>query len=203
LLHAAPYDPQARGKMERFWRTLRQGCLDHLGSLTSLHEAKVRLYAFVDRHYHNAPHAGLMGLSPSLVFLPGMQNRPKDPDHFISEEQLRDALTIRMRRRVSRDNVLSVQGQLWETDRGFLAGHMVTVATCLLGGAPWVEHDGNKYLLAPVDPKRNGTRPRPPHKPSAPKAHNQVPFDPPKAHLDQWLKGSPTDDDDDSEQELF
>ena len=25
LLHAKPYDPQARGKMERFWRTLRQG----------------------------------------------------------------------------------------------------------------------------------------------------------------------------------
>src|SRR5215212_5587529 len=25
LLHARPYDPQARGKMERFWRTLRDG----------------------------------------------------------------------------------------------------------------------------------------------------------------------------------
>jgi len=30
LLHAQPYDPQARGKMERFWRTLREGCLDFL-----------------------------------------------------------------------------------------------------------------------------------------------------------------------------
>jgi transposase InsO family protein len=24
LLHARPYDSQARGKMERFWRTLRE-----------------------------------------------------------------------------------------------------------------------------------------------------------------------------------
>jgi putative transposase len=29
LLHAKPYDPEARGKMERFWRTLRQGCLNY------------------------------------------------------------------------------------------------------------------------------------------------------------------------------
>ena len=27
LLHAKPYDPQARGKMERFWRTLREQVL--------------------------------------------------------------------------------------------------------------------------------------------------------------------------------
>src|SRR5690606_5301686 len=37
LLHAKPHDPEARGKMERFWRTLRQNCLDHLGEIASLH----------------------------------------------------------------------------------------------------------------------------------------------------------------------
>ncbi|XXT86451.1 DDE-type integrase/transposase/recombinase [Sorangium sp. So ce764] len=36
LLHAKPYDPQARGKMERFWRTLREGCLSFLGEVASL-----------------------------------------------------------------------------------------------------------------------------------------------------------------------
>src|SRR5450432_2426954 len=38
LIHAKPYDAPARGKMERFWRTLREGCLDHVGSLGSLHD---------------------------------------------------------------------------------------------------------------------------------------------------------------------
>src|SRR5829696_190203 len=46
LLHAKPYDPQARGKMERFWRTLRQGCLNFLGSVASLAELNARLRAF-------------------------------------------------------------------------------------------------------------------------------------------------------------
>lgn len=31
LIHAKPYDAPARGKMERFWRTLRGGYLDHTG----------------------------------------------------------------------------------------------------------------------------------------------------------------------------
>ena len=68
LLHARPYDAPARGKMERFWRTLREGCLDHLGSLTSLHDVEVRLCAFLDEHYHRAPHASLMGRAPGAVF---------------------------------------------------------------------------------------------------------------------------------------
>lgn len=38
LVHARPYDPEARGKIERFWRTLRQGCLDHLGHVGSLND---------------------------------------------------------------------------------------------------------------------------------------------------------------------
>ena len=51
LLHATPHDPQARGKMERFWRTLRQGCLDHIGTPGSVHDVQVRLLAFLAQHY--------------------------------------------------------------------------------------------------------------------------------------------------------
>lgn len=52
LLHAEAEDPQARGKMERFWRTLREGCVDHLGTPRSLHDVQVRLLAFLGQHYH-------------------------------------------------------------------------------------------------------------------------------------------------------
>ncbi|NJK32280.1 MAG: transposase family protein [Deltaproteobacteria bacterium] len=40
LLHARPYDPQARGKMERYWRTLREGCLDHMSQQSTLHDVQ-------------------------------------------------------------------------------------------------------------------------------------------------------------------
>jgi putative transposase len=54
LVHARPYDPEARGKMERFWRTLRQGCLDHLGHVGTLDDINQRLAMFLERHYHRA-----------------------------------------------------------------------------------------------------------------------------------------------------
>ncbi len=65
LFHAKPYDAPARGKMERFWRTLRAAVLDHLGGLTSLHDVQVRLNAFLDEHYHHAPHGWLLGGAPA------------------------------------------------------------------------------------------------------------------------------------------
>ena len=68
LIHARPYSPEARGKMERFWRTLRESVLDHLGSMAALHDVNVRLWAFLDQHYHQAPHAGLLGRSPASVW---------------------------------------------------------------------------------------------------------------------------------------
>ena len=67
LIHAKPYDPQARGKMERFWRTLSDQCLAHCKGLPSLHDVQARLVAWMQKHYHCTPHSGLMGKTPSEV----------------------------------------------------------------------------------------------------------------------------------------
>ena len=129
LVHARPYDPEARGKMERFWRTLREGALDFVGSLSTLHEVNVRLFAFVDEHYHRAPHAGLMGRTPAAVWDEAMAQQPPAP---LDEKRLREALTVRERRRVRRDTTVDVEGRTYELDQGFLAGRVITVAWCLL-----------------------------------------------------------------------
>jgi putative transposase len=187
LIHARPYDAPARGKMERFWRTLREGCLKFTGSLTTLHELNVRLWAWVDERYHKAPHGGLMGKTPESVY----NAAPRCPDDF-DEARLRTALTIHARRRVRRDNTVAMDGQDWETDLGFLAGRLVTVGRCLVepDEPPWIEHEGRCYPLHLVDPVRNAGRPRSvccldrPHE-------ARVPFDPPKTALDRTLGRSP------------
>lgn len=181
LLHARPYDAPARGKMERFWRTLREGCLDHLGSLSSLHDVEVRLYAFLDQHYHVAPHASLIGRAPGAIYAES-KRAPDDLD----EQKLRDALTVRERRRVRADTTVSVNGQDWEIDQGYLAGRVVTVGRSLLDGAPWVEHEGQCLPLHPVDPKANAHRKRPPRRSGAQgEAKPVTPFDPAGALLDR------------------
>jgi transposase InsO family protein len=187
LLHARPYDAPARGKMERFWRTLREGCLDFTGSLASLHDLNVRLYAWLDEHYHRAPHASLMGQSPERVFLA----TPAPADHF-DEDKLRAALTVHARRRVRRDSTIAMDGTDWETDLGFLAGRLVTVCRCMVDPKepPWLEHEGKRFALHPVDPVKNAHRTRSPQ--SLDVAHHaRTPFDPPKALLDKAVGKSP------------
>lgn len=160
LLHAKPYDAPARGKMERFWRTLRQGCLDFLGAGLSLHDVQVRLLAFLDVHYHRAPHGGILGRTPRAVYETGIGARPPDP---LTEEQLKRALTVRERRRVRRDSTIAIRGKDYEADQGFLAGRLVTIAYSLLDELdepPIVEHEGKCLPLFPVDPVKNSRRKR-------------------------------------------
>jgi putative transposase len=180
LIHARPGDAQARGKMERFWRSLREGCLDHLGTMTELHDVQARLLAFLDAHYHHAPHGGLFGQTPAHVWSTAT-TRP------IDEPTLATALTTHSRRRVRRDGTLDVDGATWQLDESFLAGAVVSVAVDKTGtAAPVVEHDGRRYTLRPVDAVAAGkTRRKPPAPPAS-----TVPFDPPGALLDR-LVGRP------------
>lgn len=191
LLHARPYDPEARGKMERFWRTLREGCLNHLGRLSSLHDVNVRLWAFLDQHYHAAPHAGLLGRAPGAVY--GARETGSDA---LDEKALFDALMVNVRRRVRRDTTVSVKGHDWELPFGFLAGRVVTVGYSLAepDTAPWLEHLGKRHPLHRVNPVKNSGIKRPPRRSQAevePEKKRNVAFDPPRALLDRAVGRSP------------
>ncbi|HBQ12545.1 MAG TPA: transposase [Myxococcales bacterium] len=187
LVHAKPYDPQARGKMERFWRTLREQCLSYLGGSESLHDVQVRLLAWLDRHYHRAPHGGLMGKSPA-------QALGVDFGDEVSETMLREALTIRGRRRVRRDGTVSLGGVDFELDHGFLHGRVVTVARSLIdpSEAPWVEHEDRRLPLRVVDPVANGRRPS--KRKASKRTGLDTPFDPPGALLAARLGKEPNDE---------
>jgi len=175
LVHARPYDPEARGKMERFWRTLREGCLDHLGQVGSLAEINQRLRVFLERYYHNKPHAGLMGRAPETVYAP-TQRVP----NVVSEAHLRQALAVRERRRVRRDTTVSVLGQVYELQQGFLAGRVVDIVYSHLDDPPQpaVEYEGKHYALSLVDPVSNSQRIRPLRQTHDVAARQPVVFDP-------------------------
>lgn len=182
LIHARAGDAPARGKMERFWRTLRAGCLDHLAGLASLHDVQVRLDAFVADHYHRTPHGGLLGKTPAETWT-AARCRPVD------EPTLAAALLQRIRRRVRKDGTVDVAGLTWQLDQSFLAGLTITIEHDLVGAAdPVAVHDEHRYVLRPVDPvaasrtrRRLVDERRPP----------TVPFDPPGALLDRAAGRTP------------
>lgn len=179
LIHANPYDPQARGKMERFWRTMRQGCMDHMGAQPSLHAVEVRLAAFVAERYHKAAHAGLMGSSPAKAWT--------ERRHVaLGDNHLHEALTLRATRRVRTDCTVSIGNLDWEVAEAFLAGRKVTVCRTLADPQrePWVEQDDRRYDLRPVDPVANGTRKRKKPTPGV----DAVDFDPTTVLVDRAVR---------------
>jgi hypothetical protein len=158
LIHAKPYDPQARGKMERFWATLRAGCLDYIPQSATLHDVNARLYAFLDAHYHKAPHASLMGRTPAQVW----DTRSRDDADSLDIQKIEAALTVHVKRRVRKDSTIRLDGVWWQTDAGFLAGRTVTIAHCLVGQStqPWLEYEDKRFELEPVEPVANARTPR-------------------------------------------
>lgn len=180
LVHARPYDPEARGKMERFWRTMREGCLDHLGCVASLHDIQVRLFAWLDTHYHRAPHAGLMGQAPGQRWITRQLTA-------INEEKLAAALMTTGRRRVRKDGTISVGGMDWEIELGHLAGRLVRIERCLLepNRPPVLVIEDRRIELQPVEPVVNSTRKRRSFTPKP--GLDQIAFDPNAVHLDRYF----------------
>ncbi len=174
LLHAKPYDASARGKMERFWRRMREEALDHIGHVASLADVESRLRTWLGRFYQGAPHAGLLGRAPATVFSEGDKV-------LVSQDELRAALTVRTRRRVRRDSTVSLGGTEYEVPLGYLAGQLVTIATSFFDDKePVLELDGQRIVLHPVDPVGNGHRRRPLRRPVPDKPTRPVDFDPGK-----------------------
>lgn len=188
LIHAQPYDPQARGKMERFWRTLREGCLDHLGAAQNLHDVRVRLLAWLDAHYHVAPHAGLMGRAP----IDAWAERELTP---VDEAALNAALMAHGRRKVRKDGTISVGGLDWEVDQSFLAGRVVRIERSLAEptAPPVLVHEEQRHVLRLVDPVANGKRRQRDFTPKP--GIDAVGFDPATALLDSVLGRRPKPED--------
>jgi transposase InsO family protein len=178
LIHAQPHDPQARGKMERFWRTLREQCLDFIGAASSLHDVRARLVAFADE-YHRTPHSGLMGECPGTVVI-------TEAAKPVDEKEIRDALTTTVRRRVRTDSTLSISGKTYQVREAFLGGRVVTARVYAVDQVPepFVMLDGRRYRLEPVEPKLNATLRR---ERTSGEAKPSTGFDPNQARLDELL----------------
>ena len=175
LVHAKPYDPEARGLMERLWRTMRQQCTDHLGPIETAGQLANVLWAWVDS-YHRRPHGGLMGQRPREVYLAETRGKPAQTASAIAR-----ALERTENRRVRKDATLSFDGQLFETE-GWLAGKTLQVRRCgLTGTLLGATHDGKPVPIGPCDPVANAGRGRPAQ--PVPESRPDLPFHP----VQGWL----------------
>jgi transposase InsO family protein len=177
LIHARPYQPQGKGKQERFFRTVRSQLLPTLSDAdtASLQALNRRLWAWVETEYHHHPHRGLDGQTPLDRWAAGRAPRLPEPDLDL------DALFLfEAKRRVQRDHTVSLNGTVFEVDAA-LVGQTVTLRydpsiPAERGIEVW--HEGRPVVCAkPVDAyancfvrRRRPTQTIEPAEPAAPAA---------------------------------
>jgi transposase InsO family protein len=124
LIHARPYQPQGKGKQERWFRTVRMQLLPTLteADTSSLDALNRRLWAWVETEYHMSPHRGLDGATP----LDRWMMAAHDVRLVGPETDLDDLFLFEEKRRVQSDRTVSLHGVVYEVD-ATLVGETVTL----------------------------------------------------------------------------
>lgn len=116
LIHSRPYVPQGRGKVERFFRTVRGQFLSCVMGET-LEDLNSAFEAWLEHQYHQRPHSST-GESPFERFarhVECLRTAPADlEDHFRK----------RARRRVGKDRSVSLEGRLYEAPVALIGEHV-------------------------------------------------------------------------------
>jgi putative transposase len=106
LIHARPYKPQGKGKIERFFRTVRMQFLSEVDQM-SLDELNGAFDLWVRQVYHQRVHSGT-GKTPLDRFTSQMECLRASPDN------LRDHFRMIARRKVAKDRTVTLDGHLFE-----------------------------------------------------------------------------------------
>lgn len=119
LIHSKPYQPQGRGKIERFFRTVRSQFLSTCPPGLTLGALNEALQRWLEGAYHHHLHSSTRQtpLNRYLKHAHLLREAPKDLD---------DYFRIRVQRKVDKDRTVSLNGRLYEAPLE-LIGRMVTL----------------------------------------------------------------------------
>lgn len=158
LVHSAPYESSSRGKVERFWRTLRAQVLDRLQGdrVKTLADLQVRLASWLETEYNVRPHASLSARAPRAVW-----EADEASVRFLDDPSALDELfRVETERHVRNDSTVSLLGVTYETP-GHLRRQKVTLRySVVTPGRVWVVDGSTEVALKPVEPTVNLTRRR-------------------------------------------
>jgi putative transposase len=148
LIHARPYRPQGKGKIERWFKSVRGQLLTRLtaADVASLEALNRRLQQWVEGEYHQSPHRALDGHTPLEQWaLCGDEVRFVEPGL-----DLDDLFLFETQRKVQKDRTVSLHGVVYEVD-AVLVGEKITLRydpSAPAGRAIQVWHEGKAIELA-------------------------------------------------------
>lgn len=123
LIHARPYHAAAKGKIERWFRTVRLQFLPRLSKkdLQSLEQLNRALWTYIEIEYHRVPHR-MLG-EPPLDRWSKVGQRVRYPEPGVD---LDDLFLFESKRKVQKDRTVSLNGMAYEIHAS-LVGETVTL----------------------------------------------------------------------------
>ncbi|MBN1601317.1 MAG: DDE-type integrase/transposase/recombinase [Chitinispirillaceae bacterium] len=118
LSYARPYKPQGKGKIERFFRTVRTQFLPELPETLSLEELNAMFFRYLDDVYHSRIHGGT-GQTPVDRYLEdakSLRQAPADLPQYFRKQATR---------RVNNDRTVKLDGRLFEAPVGLIGSEVV------------------------------------------------------------------------------
>jgi transposase InsO family protein len=117
LLHSQPFVPQGRGKVERYFKTVRERFLSKIdaGDTLDLERLNMLYFKWLEEDYTRKAHGGLGSLSPHDVLMSQVSNLK-----LISDRTLLDEIFLyRVSRKIGHDATVQIRNILYETDPAF------------------------------------------------------------------------------------
>jgi putative transposase len=156
IVHSRPGDAPTKGKIERFWRTLRDHVVDRLDAktVTTLDELNLRIWSYVEGEYHGRPHAALSGKTPLEVW----ESDAADIRWITDHSRLEQAFYGEVDRLARNDSTVQWRGTFYEVPP-YLRGFKVRLRYSLLDPSRVSLLDANVEIpLRVVDPVGNAHR---------------------------------------------
>ena len=122
LIHARPFSPQGKGKLERWFRTVRVQLLPTLldADTRSLDALNQRLWTWIEDEYLDTPHRGLQDVTPR-------EQWARAAHHVtLPTQDLTTLFLFEEKRKVQQDRTVSLHSVVFEVDAA-LVGQTVTL----------------------------------------------------------------------------
>jgi transposase InsO family protein len=116
LIHSKPYDSPSRGKVERFFRTVRERFLSGLQQGITLHELNEAFWLWLQQDYHHKLHSGI-GERPIDRY---NASAARVPIRRLSKAELDEIFLLRHERVVNNDATISFKGALYEVPPAYI-----------------------------------------------------------------------------------
>jgi transposase InsO family protein len=146
LVYCRPYEPEGKGKLERFHRTFREQFLNELDmtKVRDLGDLNARLWAWLESIYHTRVHASLKGKSPIERWRDELiQVRPLSP--FFSNK-IDDIFYHRCERLVRKDGTIHWNARAFEVDHSLVGEKVILVFNPHLMQAIGIENNEGASL---------------------------------------------------------